>query len=69
MIWKIILNHKRRITTEHFLESLKKLKKPSTHSNPEDVDPLFCRYNKGWNDAIEKVEKLFTTISKENKHE
>lgn len=44
---------------EHFLESLEKLKKPSTHSNPEDIDPLFCRYNKGWNDAIEKVEKLF----------
>lgn len=54
---------------EHFLESLKKLKKPSTHSNPEDVDPLFCRYNKGWNDAIEKVEKLFSMISKENKDE
>ena len=54
---------------EHFLESLKKLKKPSTHSNPEDVDSLFCRYNKGWNDAIEKVEKLFTTISKEKEHE
>ena len=43
---------------EHFLKSLKKLKKPSTHSNPKDIDPLFCRYNKGWNDAIEKVEKL-----------
>lgn len=28
---------------EHFLESLEKLKKPSTHSNPEDIDPLFCR--------------------------
>ena len=43
---------------EHFLKALEKLKKPSTHSNPEEVDPLFCRYNKGWNDAIEKVEKL-----------
>ena len=48
---------------EHFLESLKKLKKPPTRSNPEYVDPLFCWYNNGWNDAIEKVEKLFTTIS------
>lgn len=48
---------------EHFLESLKKLKKPSVHSNPEDVDPLFCRYNKGWNDAIEKVEKLINSYS------
>ena len=48
---------------EHFLESLKKLKKPSTHSNPEKVDPLFCRYNKGWNDAIEKVEKLINSYS------
>ena len=43
---------------EHFLESLKKLKKPSTHSNPEDVDPLFCRYNKGWNDATVIAELL-----------
>ena len=48
---------------EYFLESLKKLKKPSTHSNPEDIDPLFCRYNKGWNDAIEKVEKLINSYS------
>lgn len=48
---------------EHFLELLEKLKKPSTHSNPEDVDPLFCRYNKGWNDAIEKVEKLINSYS------
>lgn len=50
---------------EHFLESLKKLKKPSVHSNPEDVDPLFCRYNKGWNDAIEKVEKLINSFHSE----
>lgn len=48
---------------EHFLESLKKLKKPSTHSNPEKVDPLFCRYNKGWNDAIVKVEELITSYN------
>ena len=48
---------------EYFLESLKKLKKPSTHSNTEDIDPLFCRYNKGWNDAIEKVEKLINSYS------
>ena len=27
---------------EHFLEALKKLKKPSTHSNPEDVDHYFA---------------------------
>lgn len=54
---------------EHFLKALEKLKKPSIHSNPEEVDPLFCRYNKGWNDAIEKVEKLLSTISKENKDE
>lgn len=46
-----------------FLKVLSKLKKPSTHSNPEDVDPLFCRYNKGWNDAIEKVEKLINSYS------
>ena len=48
---------------EHFLKSLEKLKKPLTHSNPEDIDPLFCRYNKGWNDAIEKVEKLINSYS------
>ena len=54
---------------EYFLKALEKLKKPSTRSNPEDVDPLFCRYNKGWNDAIEKVEKLFATISKKKNHE
>lgn len=48
---------------EHFLESLKKLKKPSTHSNPEDIDPLFCRYNKGWNDAIVKVEELISSYN------
>lgn len=46
-----------------FLKMLSKLKKPSTHSNPEDIDPLFCRYNKGWNDAIEKVEKLINSYS------
>ena len=59
----------KEMNNEHLLKSLEKLKKPSTHSNPEEADPLFCRYNKGWNDAIEKVEKLFTTISKENKDE
>lgn len=48
---------------EYFLKALEKLKKPSTRSNPEDVDPLFCRYNKGWNDAIEKVEKLICSSS------
>ena len=46
-----------------FLKVLSKLKKPSTRSNPEDIDPLFCRYNKGWNDAIEKVEKLINSYS------
>ena len=57
------------MNAERSFEALEKLMKPSTHSNPEDVDPLFCRYNKGRNDAIEKVEKLFTAISKENKDE
>lgn len=37
-----------------FLKVLSKLKKPLTHSNPEDVDPLFCRYNKGWNGCNRK---------------
>lgn len=66
---------------EHFLESLKKLKKPSVHSNPEDVDPLFCRYNKGWNgeyftDGFEKLKVIawmplpaMPKPYKENKHE
>ena len=51
------------MNAERSFEALEKLKKPSTHSNPEDVDPLFCRYNKGWNDAIKKVEKLFNSYS------
>lgn len=51
------------MNAERSFEVLEKLKKPSTRSNPEDVDPLFCRYNKGWNDAIEKVEKLICSSS------
>ena len=45
-----------------FLKTLDKLKKPE----PSEQE---CKYDKGWNDAIEKVEKLFTTISKEKEHE
>lgn len=46
-----------------FLKVLEKLKKPSGYSNPEELDPLFCRYNKGWNDAIAKVEELISSYN------
>lgn len=49
-----------------FLKILEKLKKPSGYSNPEELDPLFCRYNKGWNDAIAKVEKLLCSYNVSN---
>ena len=46
-----------------FLKVLEKLKKPSGYSNPEELDPMFCRYNKGWNDAIAKVEELICSYN------
>lgn len=49
-----------------FLKVLKKLKKPSVDRNPEELDPLFCRYNSGWNDAIAKVEKLVCSYNVSN---
>lgn len=51
-----------------FLKVLEKLKKRQSSSKITDAY-LGCQYDKGWNDAIEKVEKLFATISKEKKHE
>ena len=39
-----------------FLKALEKLRKPE-HSEQE------CKYDKGWNDAIEKVEKLINSYS------
>ena len=39
-----------------FLKTLDKLKKPE----PSEQE---CKYDKGWNDAINKVEKLFNSYS------
>lgn len=45
-----------------FLKVLEKLKKQPMCNNPAESD-LICKYNKGWNDAIEKVEELISSYN------
>lgn len=45
-----------------FLKVLEKLKKQPICNNPTESD-LICKYNKGWNDAITKVEELIASYS------
>lgn len=45
-----------------FLKVLEKLKKKQSSSKITDAY-LGCQYDKGWNDAIEKVEKLICSYS------
>ena len=64
LIMKASLKIKRgRMKHESFLESVEQIKEAINSQQSEDIDPLFCRYNKGWNDAIEKVEKLICSYS------
>lgn len=45
-----------------FLKAIDKLKRQPVCNNPTESD-LICKYNKGWNDAIAKVEELITSYS------
>lgn len=45
-----------------FLKVIDKLKKQPQCRNPAEAD-LICKYNKGWNDALEKVEELITSYN------
>lgn len=45
-----------------FLKVIDKLKKQPQCRNPEESD-LLCKYNKGWNDALEQVEELIASYA------
>ena len=45
-----------------FLKVLEKLKKHPICNNPAE-SALICKYNKGWNDAITKVEELICSYN------
>ena len=45
-----------------FLKVIDKLKKQPQCRNPEESD-LLCKYNKGWNDALEQVEELIASYN------
>lgn len=43
-----------------FLKMIDKLKKRPQCRNPEETN-LLCKYNKGWNDALEQVKELIVS--------
>lgn len=48
-----------------FLKVIDKLKKQPQCKNPTDAD-LICKYNKGWNDALKKIEELVASYNVSN---